>query len=247
MEEVSNCKGKELEKVCSYKTSKDFPKEATPNQIYIDRVKNSILVPFKDEKGQQYLVPFHTFMIKNASLSTENSLSSLRINFHVPGSGVSIKELNFPKLREPNSLFVKELTIKSKDPMHLTAALKAIRDLLRKTKIDEQMKVKSPETKEADQVLADESLIMAKANKKLVLDNVCIKPSITGKKTSGALEVHCNGFRFVSTKGNIVDLTYKNIRHAFFQPCQNDLIVLLHFRLRAPIQVGSKKVIDVQF
>lgn len=62
----------------------------------------------------------------------------------------------------------------------------------------------------------------------------------------GALETHQNGFRFQSTKGHKVDITFKNIRHAFFQPCENDLIVLLHFRLRAPILIGTKKVLDIQ-
>ena len=38
-------------------------------------------------------------------------------------------------------------------------------------------------------------------NKKLVLENINIKPSLTGKKTVGALETHMNGFRFMSTKG----------------------------------------------
>lgn len=72
-------------------------------------------------------------------------------------------------------------------------------------------------------------------NKKLVLENINIKPSLTGKKTVGALETHMNGFRFMSTKGQKVDIVYKNIKHAFFQPCENDLVVLLHFRLRTPI------------
>jgi len=43
-----------------------------------------------------------------------------------------------------------------------------------------------------------------------------------------------------------VDITFKNIRNAFFQPCEDvDIIVLIHFRLKAPILIGNKKHLDV--
>jgi len=50
----------------------------------------------------------------------------------------------------------------------------------------------------------------------------------------------------MSTKGHKVDITFRNIRHAFFQPCENDLVVLLHFRLKHAILVGPKKTLDIQ-
>jgi len=79
------------------------------------------------------------------------------------------------------------------------------------------------------------------------IDCLTIRPNISGKKTVGVLECHSNGFRFSSNKGIKVDFTYANIRSAFFQPCDDDLIVLIHFRLRAPIFIGAKKLLDVQF
>lgn len=94
--------------------------------------------------------------------------------------------------------------------------------------------------------LADEQLILWKS-KRVVLDCLTIRPNISGKKTIGMLETHKNGFRFSSNKGVKVDFTYGNIRNAFFQPCDDDLIVLIHFRLRAPIMIGTKKFLDVQF
>lgn len=39
----------------------------------------------------------------------------------------------------------------------------------------------------------------------------------------------------------ILDILYKNIQHAFFQPAENELIVLIHFHLKNPILVGKKK------
>lgn len=86
---------------------------------------------------------------------------------------------------------------------------------------------------------------MFKSGKKVVLDCLTIRPNIGGKKVLGLLETNKNGFRFISNKGIKVDFTYANIRNAFFQPCDDDLIVLVHFRLKAPIMIGTKKLLDV--
>ena len=62
------------------------------------------------------------------------------------------------------------------------------------------------------------------------------------------MECHCNGFRFNSSKGQKVDFTFNNIRNAFFQPSEDsDIIVLIHFRLKAAITIGNKKFLDIQF
>ena len=39
----------------------------------------------------------------------------------------------------------------------------------------------------------------------------------------------------------------RNIKHAFFQPAENEMITLVHFHLHDPIMVGKKKTQDVQF
>ena len=67
------------------------------------------------------------------------------------------------------------------------------------------------------------------------------------RKTLGALEAHVNGFRFTLPKGEKVDIMYKNIKHAFFQPCEDDLIVLIHFHLKSAIKCGEKLTKDIQF
>lgn len=38
-----------------------------------------------------------------------------------------------------------------------------------------------------------------------------------------------------------------NIKHAFFQPADNEMIALVHFHLHNPIMVAKKKATDVQF
>lgn len=40
------------------------------------------------------------------------------------------------------------------------------------------------------------------------------------------------GFRFTSVRGDKVDILYNNIKHALFQPCDGEMIILLHFHLK---------------
>ena len=87
---------------------------------------------------------------------------------------------------------------------------------------------------------------MLKSGTKEKLDNLVIRPNLVGKKTLGSLEIHQNGVRFTTIKGEKVDICFSNIKHCFFQPCASDeLIVLLHFTLENPILLGTKKVSDV--
>ena len=39
-----------------------------------------------------------------------------------------------------------------------------------------------------------------------------------------------------------VDILYSNVKHAFFQPAKNDVVVLLHFNLKHPVLLGKKKI-----
>jgi len=52
--------------------------------------------------------------------------------------------------------------------------------------------------------------------------------------------------RFTLPKGDVLDVMYSNVRHAFFQPAEKEMITLLHFNLKNPIMVGKKKTADVQ-
>lgn len=42
------------------------------------------------------------------------------------------------------------------------------------------------------------------------------------------------GFRFTSVRGDKVDILYNNIKHAIFQPCDGEMIIVLHFHLKVP-------------
>lgn len=56
--------------------------------------------------------------------------------------------------------------------------------------------------------------------------NIAIKPGII------SCVLHPPGFRFTSVRGDKVDILYNNIKHAFFQPCDGEMIILLHFHLK---------------
>ena len=43
------------------------------------------------------------------------------------------------------------------------------------------------------------------------------------------------------------DILYKNVKHAFLQPAEHEMLVLIHFHLHDGIMVGKKKTSDVQF
>lgn len=71
-----------------------------------------------------------------------------------------------------------------------------------------------------------------------------------GKRVPGKLEIHSNGIRYQSPLSTTqrVDILFSNVRHLFFQPCQHELIVIIHIHLKDPIIIGNKKKTkDVQF
>ena len=90
--------------------------------------------------------------------------------------------------------------------------------------------------------------MLIKSGRKEVLDNLVIRPNLVGRKTTGGLEIHSNGVRFISSKGHKVDICFSNVKHLFYQPCAADeLIVIIHFHLKTPILINDKPTSDIQF
>uniref|UniRef100_A0A6N2LJ88 FACT complex subunit n=1 Tax=Salix viminalis TaxID=40686 RepID=A0A6N2LJ88_SALVM len=86
--------------------------------------------------------------------------------------------------------------------------------------------------------------------KPIRLTDLWIRPVFggRGRKLPGSLEAHVNGFRYSTSRAEErVDVMYANIKHAFFQPAEKEMITLLHFHLHNHIMVGNKKTKDVQF
>ena len=132
-------------------------------------------------------VPFHISTIKNVSTTTEAQTVYLRLNFHTPGG----QYLQFPTTDQPNSLFIKELTLKNSQNKggsnHLNIAFKQIKDLIKQAKAQDQEDAINQERGQSDET--QDELIQIKG-KREQLENLVIRPNIVGKKTIGNLEIH---------------------------------------------------------
>ena len=95
--------------------------------------------------------------------------------------------------------------------------------------------------------MQQEKLVRTKNERVPRLADLTMRPVFAGKKTQGNLEAHSNGLRFISTRNEVVDIMYSNIKYAIYQPCENEIMVLVHFHLKNEIMIGKKKHKDVQF
>merc|ERR1712038_1568576 len=113
--------------------------------------------------------------------------------------------------------------------------------------IQKQYKAREAEEKEKADLVEQDSLVLSSSKGNPKLKDLYIRPNIVQKRLSGILEAHMNGFRYTSIRGDKVDILFNNIKHALFQPCDGEMIILLHFHLKNPIMFGKKKQSDVQF
>lgn len=219
-----------LSNVKSYENKNNFPSNLSNTKIFIDKKNFTILLPIFKK-----IVPFHIALIKNATKSEDGNLTVLRINFITP-----ISQYDFGEIKYENPVFIRDISYKHKDNKIITDLMNDIRELIKNYKIKQQ------EIKEKNDLVKQEHLILLKG-KNIQLRDVIIRPGMSNKKTIGNLEAHQNGFRFFNQKGDKCEIIYKNIKHAFLQPCENELITLIHFHLKNQIMLGKKKTLDIQF
>lgn len=101
--------------------------------------------------------------------------------------------------------------------------------------------------KEMADVVEQDKLIELRGRRPFKLGDVFPRPALDGKRLPGDVEIHQNGLRYQSMGNQRVDVLFSNIKHLFFQPCDNELIVLIHCHLKAPVMIGKKKTKDIQF
>ncbi|KAI9224251.1 FACT complex subunit-domain-containing protein [Blastocladiella britannica] len=201
-----------------------------------------------DERNQTFLlpvygltVPFHINALKNVTKSDEGDYVYLRFNLVSPGQGVGRKEET--PFENPTATFIKTLSYRSRDVRGLNDVYKRIQDLKK-----EATKAES-ERKDMADIVHQDRLIEVSKFKPVALLDVFARPTMDGKRMPGDLEIHTNGIRYRSRikADNNIDILFSNIKHLFFQPCDQELIVLLHVHLKHPIMVGKKKSKDFQF
>uniref|UniRef100_A0A0K0G0W2 FACT complex subunit n=1 Tax=Strongyloides venezuelensis TaxID=75913 RepID=A0A0K0G0W2_STRVS len=237
---------KEKKSNVSYKKYSRFPQtdEVKERLIYVDKENLSVILPIFG-----YPVPFHISVIKNCSQSVEGDYTYLRINFSHPGSQVGQKDSSTSV--NPLLSYVKELTFRTsniREPGELNTPSHNLEQSYRFIKeMQKKFKTKEAEEREAEGTVKQDKLIISNSKNNPRLKDLFVRPSIVAKKVSGSLEAHVNGFRYTSLKGDKIDVLYNNIKHSIFQPCDNEMIILIHFNLKNPVLWGKKKYSDIQF
>uniref|UniRef100_A0A8C9W0X6 FACT complex subunit n=1 Tax=Scleropages formosus TaxID=113540 RepID=A0A8C9W0X6_SCLFO len=230
----------------SYKNVSQMPREREIREmkLFIDKKYETVVMPVFGIP-----TPFHIATIKNISMSVEGDYTYLRINFYVPGSSLGRHEGNiFPN---PEATFVKEITYRAsnlKAPGDTSVPSTNLQNAFRIIKeVQKRYKTREAEEKEKEGIVKQDSLVINLNRSNPKLKDLYIRPNIAQKRMQGSLEAHTNGFRFTSVRGDKVDILYNNIKHAIFQPCDGEMIIVLHFHLKNAIMFGKKRHTDVQF
>ncbi|XP_033101550.1 FACT complex subunit SPT16-like [Anneissia japonica] len=230
----------------SYKSVSQMPNDPDIHalRISIDKKHETVILPVFTIP-----TPYHISTIKNISQSVEGDYTYLRINFHHPGSSVGrLDTVAFPN---PEAVFVKEVTYRSSNTKapgessapatNLNTAFRLIKDVQKK------FKTREAEMREKEGIVKQDTLMINPNRGNPKLKDLYIRPNITHKRIQGTLEAHTNGFRYTSVRGDKVDILYNNIMHAIFQPCDNEMVILLHFHLKNAILFANKRHVDIQF
>lgn len=229
---------KTLSELIAYKNVNDLP---PPRElmIQIDQKNEAVLLPIHGT-----MVPFHVATVKTVSSQQDTNRNCyVRIIFNVPGTAFNPHDAN--TLKYQNSIYLKEVSFRSKDPRHISEVVQLIKTLRRQVVARE-----SERAERATLVTQDRLQLAGNRFKPIRLPDLWIRPPFggRGRKLTGTLEAHVNGFRYSTTRPDErVDIMYANIKHAFFQPAEKEMITLLHFHLHNFIMVGNKKTKDVQF
>lgn len=226
--------GTTFKKFESYKRGALIPPKSQDLKVFVDSRASSIILPIYG-----FAVPFHINTLKNVSKSDEGAYTYLRFNFISPGQ-IAGKKDDTP-FEDPDATFVRSMTFRSTDNFQYSELYKEI------TEMKKAAAKKEAEKKELSDVVEQDKLILNKSRPP-VLREVFPRPALEGKRVPGDLELHQNGLRFSSPlKDQKVDVLFNNVKHVFFQPCDKELIVLIHFHLKSPIIIGKKKTKDIQF
>jgi hypothetical protein len=139
--------------------------------------------------------------------------------------------------------FIRGFTFRSSDSTRFASLHEKISALKRNVVKREN------ERKEMADVVEQDNLIEDRQRRPITLRDTYLRPKFEGKVSTGDVEIHQNGIRWASgaRSEHKVDILFNNVKHLFFQPCDQELIVVIHVTLKAPIIAGKKKVKELQF
>ncbi|XP_051119203.1 FACT complex subunit SPT16-like [Andrographis paniculata] len=229
---------KAANELVAYKNVNDLP-APKDMMIQVDQKNEAILLPIYG-----CMVPFHVSTVKTVSSQQDTNRNCyVRIIFNVPGTPFTPHDAN--SLKNHGAIYLKEVSFRSKDPRHISEVVQLIKTLRR------NVMARESERAERATLVTQEKLVLAGNKfKPIRLHDLWIRPTFGGRarKLSGTLEAHANGFRYSTSRADEkVDIMFGNVKHAFFQPAEKEMITLVHFHLHNHIMVGNKKTKDVQF
>ncbi|POY72753.1 hypothetical protein BMF94_4160 [Rhodotorula taiwanensis] len=231
-----NNREKQWRRFESYVKDSQLPESVANQKIVVDARRLTIILPIHG-----YAVPFHINTLKSLIKQEEGDYTVLRFMFTTPGAITGKKE-DTP-FEDPSATFIRGITYRSTDSFRFAELHKEISDL-KKTATKREN-----ERKEMADVVEQDKLVEIKGKRPIRLTEVQLRPSFDGKRQSGDVEIHSNGIRYQSSlkSEQKLDILFSNIKHLLFQPCDSELIVVLHIHLKNPIMIGKKKAKDVQF
>ncbi|PLW13790.1 hypothetical protein PCANC_19533 [Puccinia coronata f. sp. avenae] len=220
----------------SFPRERDLPSAVASLRIIVDTNKRSFILPING-----FAVPFHINTLKNVVKQEEGDYTVLRFMLVAPGQITGKKE-DTP-FEDPNATFIRGLTYRSTDNEHMNEVYKKVTDLKKAV-----LKREKDQAEKAD-VVDQDQLIEIKTRRPIKMLDISVRPSFDGKRQAGDVEIHTNGIRYQSTlrSDHRIDILFNNIKHIFFQPCDQELFVILHIHFKSPIFIGKKKTKDIQF
>lgn len=226
--------GPHFKKFEAYKRETQLPKLENL-RLSVDQRAQAVLVPVAGRP-----VPFHINTYKNGNATEEGEYTYVRLNFNSPDSNVARRD-DVP-YDNPLATFVKSVTLRSRDGERMRESFRQIQELKRETTRREK------EREQMADVVQQENLVEQRERRPPRLEPVQIRPAPEGRKVAGALEIHKNGLRYTTAlKEQTVDVLFSNVKHLFFQPCDHEVMVIIHAHLANPIVIGKRKTQDVQF
>lgn len=216
----------------SYDSSTPAPQKflAAKPIVDVDRERETLWIPVGNRN-----VPFHIATISKIETKSEPGVNVLSVQFH------TTQQSNAAFARHRTKQWIREVNVSSHDQgTKLFEVCGIIKEILA------MQKARDTQRKQSSGVIRQEPIrLLANFQK---LPQVKCRPAPDGgkKDQEGSLEAHQTGFRFV-WRGTPTEIRYDNIEHCIVNPAKGDVAVILHFALKNPIMLGTKKHTHIQF
>eukprot|EP00605_Chrysophyceae_sp_TOSAG23-4_P002193 GSChrysophyteH1.ASY1.ANO1.2423.1 assembled CDS len=220
VEEGEEEKEEEWQDLAVYKTPAEYPRDIVSTKLKVDLDKEALIVPIN---GQP--VAFHVSTIKSINMPDPDKATYLRINFYT--SGVSLAK---------------------ETPKNMVGLIGYYSETAQYQELRKRVRQREQKAEQEKDLVKQDKLVRIKDQRVPRLQDLTMRPNISGRKCIGTLEAHQNGVRFTSVRQEVLDILYDNIKHAIYQPCDvKTSMVVIHFHLKDFIMIGKKKHQDVTF